>query len=185
MTTHRATARLAVLTTLVVVLGATAGPAFAQYPPGAPPGAVSDATLVPGQPLTVSSTGWAPGSTVAIDFLSDPVRIGAAVPDATGAFAVEVDVPEGATPGPHTVRLSGTAIDGEPRVSDLSVTVVGDGDGDGGGGDDQGGGPDGSDDGGLALTGADLTIGVTLVTLLALAGALTLAIGRRRSRPAR
>lgn len=183
MTTHNAPARLAVLTTLVVVLGVMATPAMAQYPPTSVSGTVSDTTLVPGQSLTVSSTGWAPGSTVTIDFLSVPTRIGRATPDATGAFAVEVDVPRGATPGGHTIRLSGTGSNGQPRVAELAVTVVdeedSDGDSDGDGGVAGGGG------GRLAVTGANLTVGITLLTLLSLAGALTLLNGRRRSRSAR
>lgn len=189
MITQRAAARLATLTTLVALLGGTAAPAFAQYPPISVSGAVSDATLVPGQPLTVSGDGWQPGSTVAIDFLSVPTRIGGATADASGEFAVEVDVPRGATPGAHTVRLSGTAPGRQPRVVNLAVTVVADDDDDADGGvsGSTSGGSSGATGGGdrLAVTGENLTVAITLLTLLSLAGVLTLVSGRRRSRSAR
>lgn len=109
----------------LALLVAMAVPALAQYPPAAPSAAVSDFTIVPGQPVTVAGDGWLPNSQVTFTFFSDPVVLGTAQVDATGSFSSQVTIPADARPGPHTLRTSGLAANGQPASVDLRIVVTG------------------------------------------------------------
>lgn len=98
--------------------------ALAQYPPPGAIAAVGDNTVFPGGSLTVLGSGWQPGSFVDLDFLSRPVSLGDAHVDQQGGFSEVVTVPEGATPGPHSIRVSGTAESGMSDTVFIPVRVV-------------------------------------------------------------
>lgn len=115
-----------VLTIIGVLLVAGATPAFAQqYPPGEDAVFVSDTTVVPGEPITISAQVFQPGSTVTFVFESAPVTLGTATANANGVATLTVEIPSTATPGPHTITASGTGADGNPLSVVINITVVG------------------------------------------------------------
>jgi hypothetical protein len=162
------------LITVTALLAVVTGPAFAQYPPlPEDEVVVSATTVVPGEPLTVASSGWAPGSVVTLTLFSDPVVLGAAEVGADTSFSTTVEIPESTPPGTHTLRISGTSDAGEPRVEELTIEVLGAG--------------SGVDDvtttanaGTLAFTGTNATLGLGLAAVLLVSGGITLLIARRR-----
>jgi hypothetical protein len=68
----------------------------------------------PGQTTTVAGTGFPPGQPVLVQLFSDPVTLGTATADATGAFRLVVTVPSATTPGVHTLVATGPG--GRPRA---------------------------------------------------------------------
>jgi hypothetical protein len=121
---HRtATTLVAFLALLLLV----AAPAAAQdpYPPvdDDPEATVSQTVVVAGQPVTVSGNKWLPGSQVTIEFLSTPVLLATAQVDATGRFSTQVTIPRDATPGPHTIRVTGLDFDRNQRTVNLPIIV--------------------------------------------------------------
>jgi hypothetical protein len=84
---------------------------------------VADVTLTNGQPVGVSCGGYAPASTVAVDLLSTPVRIGTLTANASGQVTGTVTIPQNTTAGSHTVRFTGTAPDGSTLVRTVAVSV--------------------------------------------------------------
>lgn len=146
---------------LLVALGLlvfAAAPAFAQYPPDEDAElVVSDTTVVPGQPMTVAGADWQPGSEVTITFESEPVVLGTASVGDDGTFSTTVTIPEDATAGEHTIRVTGIGEDGEPQTQSIAITVVA---------------AAAAVAGGLAATGGTVTVGLALaVGLFALGGA--------------
>ena len=104
---------------------AWAGAAIAQgYPPAAETLAVSTTVAVPGQPVTVSGSGYEPGTTVTITFESTPQVVGVVTADAAGRFTAEIVVPTDATPGMHTIRATGLGADGTTRVMVAAIRVM-------------------------------------------------------------
>src|SRR3954454_47385 len=77
--------RLVPLALVFVALPALA--AAQSYPPEQGTLQVSDSTVAPGQQVNVSGNGYAAGTTVTITFQSDPVTVGSATTDASGAFS--------------------------------------------------------------------------------------------------
>lgn len=137
-------------------------PALAQdYPPDAPSVAVSDTTVVAGETITVSSSGWLPGSDVTVTFLTTSEVLGTAEVGADGAFQTRVTIPSDASPGVHTLRVTGTGADGEPASVDIRITVE-------------------AVAAALPVTGLNLTVGTVLSTVLIAAGVTALLISRRR-----
>jgi hypothetical protein len=107
---------------LVVLLGT---PVLAQgYPPSSETLSVSTSVAVPGEPITVSGSGYAPGTTVTITFESTPRVIGVLQADASGRFTAQVVVPADATPGMHTIRATGLGDDGSTRVVSAAIMVM-------------------------------------------------------------
>jgi hypothetical protein len=110
------------------------GGAFAQeYPPTAGTLAVSDTSVAPGDPVTVSGDGYAAGTDITITFESEPVVIGNVRADAAGAFTTQVRIPADASPGNHTIKATGLGADGGPRVTSAAIFVEGGSAGPGGG----------------------------------------------------
>ncbi len=152
----------AVAMTLVLL-----GPAAAQYPPLPEEGvdvAVSDATLLPGEPFTVTGDGWLPGSTVTFTLFSEPVVLGSAAVEDDTTFSARLEIPENTAPGTHTLEISGTNDDGQPRVAELTLEVLG----------------TAANASHLASTGANPTAGLGLAAALLVAGGITLSVARRR-----
>ena len=107
---------------LVLAVG---GPALAQgYPPAEETLAVSTSVALPGEPVTVSGSGYAPGTTVTITFESTPQVVGVVTADASGRFTAEVVVPPDATPGMHTIRATGLGADGTTRMIAAAIRVI-------------------------------------------------------------
>lgn len=160
--------------TVTALLAVVTGPAFAQYPPlPAEELVVSDTTVVPGEPITVVSSGWAPGSVVTLTLFSDPVVLGTAEVGADTSFSTTVEIPESTQPGTHTLQSSGTSDEGEPRIEELTIEVLAAG--------------SGVDDvtttanaGTLAFTGTNATLGLGLAAVLLVSGGITLLVARRR-----
>jgi hypothetical protein len=155
---------------LAVCLALLASPAGAQpYPPATGGLALSDSTVAPGEPVTLTGSGAAPGSTVTVTLAGvtgvDPIRTEAG-PD--GAYEVLVRLPAGLTPGSYTIVA--TSSRGVLGTAILRVRVsVG-----GGTGLSRG-------IGGLPFTGADVLPGLTTGVLLIVAGGVVLLSIRRRS----
>lgn len=124
-------------------------------PGGAACAQVSDDVVTPGQAILVFSADgcWQPGTNVRIFFLSEPVFVGQDEVDDDGSFSTEIEIPEDATLGAHTIRVRGTDVTGAPALRTVPIEVV-----------------SGAAGGGLAITG------IALWGLLALAVAL-LAMG--------
>lgn len=158
--------------TAVAMMTMLAGPAAAQYPPlpeDAVDASVSDNTLVPGEAFMVTGDDWLPGSTVTFTLFSKPMALGSAVVDDDTTFSAELEIPESTEPGIHTLQIAGTSDDDQPRVVELTLEVLG-----------AGAAGAFANEGDLASTGTDLTVGLGLAGTLLIAGALTLIVARRR-----
>lgn len=142
-----------------------AGPASAQYPPGAAEIFLSDASgACPGGIITISGSGWIPlEPAVLVSF--DGEEIGRDFPDDEGNFSVTVTLPEAAA-GTHTVTAIQFIAADEPDVIEASATFTCVG------------------PAGLAVTGGSVQVWMLLVLGLAVVGAASLVAGRRRRRRA-
>jgi hypothetical protein len=69
--------------------------------------ASSSRAAVPGEQITVTASGYAPGEVVAFYLHSDPIYLGVAVADAQGVATLTVAVPTQAPAGQHHVRAIG------------------------------------------------------------------------------
>jgi hypothetical protein len=161
------------LSMAAALLTIVASPALAQYPPLPDDGVVvSDTTVVPGQVVTVAGSGWEPGTVVTLTLFSDPVVLGTAEVDADTSFSTEVKIPETVEPGTHTLQVSGTGDDGEPRVVELTLEVLA-----AAGVDDV---TTTADAAGLAFTGSNGRLGLGLAAALLVSGGVALWMARRR-----
>ncbi|HEX2031718.1 MAG TPA: hypothetical protein VHL78_10000 [Actinomycetota bacterium] len=161
-------------TTGAIIAGLAAlllmGPANAQYPPDEETSCGVSVTVVPpGGSLTVSCGGFLPGSPWTITFFSQPEVLASGTVGADGSFSATVMIPGDASPGQHTLRVSGTADDGTPVVIDIPITVAG----------------AAAAPGPLAVTGDNLKVGLLMLAGLLAAGTAVLLIGRRRGRVTR
>jgi hypothetical protein len=107
-------------------LAAWASPATVlaqQYPPSSQQMTTSTSDASPGEVITVSGDGFAPGAGITITFESAPVTIGNAQADSSGRFTAQVRIPDDAEPGTHTIRATGTGADGGTRTITAQVTV--------------------------------------------------------------
>lgn len=112
---HLAAVPLAVL----AVLGPAASVAAqSTYPPTAENGQVSDTSITPGQCVTFSGDGFAPGTPVQVTDNDQPVTTVDA--SATGSFSVQV-CPE--VLGLHILRATGTGLTGGTHTVTATVNV--------------------------------------------------------------
>lgn len=166
----------------VAIMALATGTAFAQYPPPAGGGTtVSDATVAPGESLTVSGSGWQSGSTVTMTLFSDPVGLGTAAVSGDGTFSAQVEIPSSVSPGTHELQVSGTGADGQPRTTSTRLVVLGAQGGASGSASGSGAsGSAGSGSSGLAETGRGAgTTAALALALLAVGGGVLLAARRR------
>lgn len=119
----RRTGLLAALASTVVVLLAAPGRGQ-EYPPSSETLAVSTSVAVPGEPVTISGSGYEPGTTVTVTFESTPRVVGVLQADASGRFTTQVVIPVDATPGMHTIKATGMGADGNPRVVSAAIRVM-------------------------------------------------------------
>ncbi len=166
-----------------LALAATPGVAQAQGYDEGDFIAVSDTTVVPGQPITISGCCFV--GDVVIDIFSTPQRLGTATADANGVFNTTVEIPTDITPGEHTITATGQNIDGSGElVLRFPITVVGAGAGAGdtaGIGDGAGAGV-GLGTGTLPRTGAEaFPLAQAGLALVLVGAAAVLSVRSRRS----
>lgn len=135
-----------------------------QYPPNRGALQLSRSAARPGQPVTARGCGFRPGSTVNVDFFSQPTRVATATAGADGGFEATFNIPSNAAIGQHTVEATGVDPAGDVRALSANIRVIGAG-------------------GDLPRTGSDST--APLVTagagLVLLGGAAVFAARRRRA----
>jgi titin len=131
------------------------------------PAAGSTDKVMAGKTMTVSGTGYMPGSNVTVLIYSSPQVLTTVVADASGNFTATVTVPAGLAAGQHTLVASGYDTLGNMRYTTMAVTVSA-------AGAATATGPN------LANTGADVTVpalgGIATLGL----GAGLIAMSRRR-----
>lgn len=139
-----------------------AAPGWAQYAGGAQACGVDDATLVPGQTITVTGSGYPANSEVAITLTPGGIELGTVTTDDNGAFSETFVIPATVTPGAYTISC--TDVQGNTIGND--VTVVG------------------GAAGGTAFTGNSLNVPLwtVLIALLLATGIVFILAGRRRQR---
>ncbi|MCU1543999.1 MAG: hypothetical protein JWM50_1864 [Microbacteriaceae bacterium] len=115
-----------------------------------------------GQRVTATASGFAPGETVTGTLFSDPVSLGTVTASAAGVATLSFRVPAGVDIAVHTVALEGANQIAEGRLTVLAATR-----------------PSGSG-GSLAMTGTEIGFAVLLGLSLLGAGALMLAVRKRR-----
>jgi LPXTG-motif cell wall-anchored protein len=160
--------RLLIVGAVVLTALAFAAPASAQY--GGVGGitvtngdGTSGASCNPGGPLSASAQGFDPGTTVTFTFESDPVVLGTAVADASGAASIQSTWPAAAADGAHSVVASGTG-DGVPFSVSSSTTC----------------GVGGSGGGALPRTGSDSAPLLQIAIALVAAGGILVLAARKR-----
>ena len=78
----------------------------------------------PGEQVTAPCTRWAPNSVVQITFFSTPIDLGRHQTDSQGILHFSFTAPN-VEPGVHTVRFEGTGANGQPRVVNLPLRILG------------------------------------------------------------
>lgn len=181
----------ATLLCLAIGLSFGAPAALAQYPPPGAIAGVTDSVVTPGDDVTVFGSGWLPGSLTNLQFQSAPVSLGSAQVNAQGSFSKVVSIPSNASPGQHSIVVSGTASNGQADSVFVPVQVLGPGGGGGGGGDGGGTEPGGADTAAGGAEGGPLTIPFTGIVIrmwmaaaagLLFLGLVALIAGVRRGR---
>jgi hexosaminidase len=155
---------------LGLYVGVLAAPASAQYPPGGTTCGVSDTSLGPGDQITVSGSGWQPGSTVTFTLQPGGIELGSTTVGADGSFGpIVLTIPNSVAPGSYSLSCSGIDVEGNPitRVSPIQVVGV------------VAGGP--------AFTGTTLNVPLWLALIAGLlaTGVLLVVLGGRRRRSVR
>jgi hypothetical protein len=85
----------------------------------------SRSAAAPGSELTVTATGFAPGSTVRVTLgPGHNVLLAAQAAGTAGNVNASVRVPAAAAPGPHVVTLAGVAPGGAPLTDQLALRVT-------------------------------------------------------------
>lgn len=157
--------RIGTAAAAVAILLLVAGPATAQefnYPPGDRDITLADTTVAcPGGTVAVSGSGFA--DNVEIDIFFDDILVTSVFPDQEGAFSASFTAPEAAA-GTHTVTAVQVLPDGTVLEQSATITCV------------VAAAP------GLAVTGANISMGLLLLAGLIVVGAVALVAGRRRSR---
>jgi hypothetical protein len=110
----------------------TVGPVLASTVPASLPKAdgtltsdAKDGKVVAGEKVTISGTGFLPGSTTDQVVYSTPVKLGTAAVAADGTFSAIVTLPKDLANGTHHLVASGVDVNGNPRNLVVEVTVSG------------------------------------------------------------
>jgi hypothetical protein len=98
---------------------ATNGPAS-----GSGGGHRTEMVVHPTQRITLSGTGYRPGSPIVIWFESTPEQVGGSTADRFGRFRAAVTVPASAALGLHHFEVDGTGGNGQARQVTVPVSVV-------------------------------------------------------------
>ena len=116
---------------VAAALIASTVPALAQqYPPAACGLTLGTASVAPGGAVTVATSSgctgvFAAGTTVTITLSSDPVTLATVTTDSSGLFSTSVTIPEGTSPGLHTLSATGTGANGSTVVLSTQIEVTG------------------------------------------------------------
>ncbi|MBI2708726.1 MAG: hypothetical protein HYX34_03410 [Actinobacteria bacterium] len=161
----------------IAVLGVTAallfmaGPAGAQYPPGGGPTVTVDDTVVQaGEVVNVGCEGFAPGSTVTVTLGGQVLQTFNTGPDGAGCGAVTI--PANLCTGTYSLVSTGQGSDGSTVSRTITLSITG-----------RTCGAVGGTGGGLARTGTDSIVPLTLVgaSMLVIGLALATLTWRKRS----
>lgn len=79
-----------------------------------------------GEPVIASAEGMEPGGTTEVWLYSEPVRLGDAVTDSSGAFVVSAELPADIPTGDHRLVVSGSTPGGDDVAIAFAVEVLGD-----------------------------------------------------------
>lgn len=166
-----AVAALALAGLLMIVGVASAQPGYAEEP-----GVSVSSTSADGD-VTATGTGFGSGEPVDGTVFSDPIDLGTKNADSSGTVSFSFNVYElGLEPGEHTIVMSAAS-------QTVSSTFLVPGGGAGAGNADVAQvGTGSSSDGGLAFTGSDAIIPLSIVGVLLLVGGGLALVGSRRSR---
>lgn len=123
--------------------------------------------MAPGGKLTITGTGFKPGSKVSFTLHSTPVLLGTATADAKGVATLAVTLPADVAAGAHSIVVDGVGVDGKPRQLSIALTITA-----------AATTPAAEDD--LANTGANNTALGGAAVLLLLAGTAVFVLNRRR-----
>ena len=105
--------------------GSTTSTTISPTPlPSDGPAASSAASAAPGGSLTLTGTGFGPGTTVTGVAYSDPVVLGRATATSTGTVSLRVTIPSTLPAGTHTLQLQGVDPSGDRRVLSATVQVT-------------------------------------------------------------
>lgn len=193
MRSRRSFAAATVALAAMVVLGSAAA-AQAGNTPGYVDldvsGSISDATVVRGQVVTVTGSGFSSDITAEFGVLSTYQRLVASTPVGVGGLtSASITIPFNLEFGPHTARVTGLQSGAIARVPFTVISAVQAG-GDGGDGvvDDVGGGGDvanpgaqDDDSGFLPFTGSGgLDLYLLLGLILIVTGGVTIVVARWR-----
>ena len=85
----------------------------------------TDGKVVAGEQVTISGTGFLPGSTVELVVYSTPVKLGTTVVLADGTFSATVTLPKELANGVHHLVATGVDVNGAVRNLVVEVTVSG------------------------------------------------------------
>jgi hypothetical protein len=80
--------------------------------------------LARGGQLRVTGTGFAPGSTATLTLSTDPITLGSATADPSGAISALVPVPADVAIGNHTLNLIAKSASGQQAIVTLGVRVL-------------------------------------------------------------
>lgn len=165
---------------------AMAFPAFAQYPPEGDTGEASGPTTVePGSEPTFQASGFAAESDVFVVLSGVLSGTATVTANAQGVAAFTVTVPCDTAAGEAQIDFSGSGDDGGANTAGMTFTITEEsaacptaGD------DDAAGAPDADEEEptGLAATGGEITTGLTIATVVLLAGAGLVVTSRNRRR---
>lgn len=148
---------------------AQAPPPCPTYPPiPQPVVVVGPSGVQPGEAMTITGTGWLPGSVVDVylDVKDKAHYLGSTTVGQNGSFSGQFVIPTGTSPGPHKVVISGVSNCAAAKVLSRTISIGG------------GGGASGTT---LPFTGSSgLGIGLLVLMTLLAVGVLTLLAGRRR-----
>jgi hypothetical protein len=101
---------------------------------------VSDTAPAPGGSMTVSGSGFKPGTQLTVQLFSDPVLLGTVDADGNGDYSIVVTIPVSTPPGSHEIVVTGLGADGQMLRSSVAIQVSA-----------SGGGSDPSDGAGVPL----------------------------------
>jgi chondroitin AC lyase len=139
--------------------------------PGTPTLQVTGTPIVGGL-ITVSGLAFEPGTIVTVELHSEPVELGTATVDGTGAFSLMATIPADTDPGAHEIVVLGGGVE----LATLALTIAP-------AASDGGPGTTPADDDPLAGTGIDplaMGTGLALALLLLVGGAAAVVLRRRR-----
>jgi chondroitin AC lyase len=139
--------------------------------PGTPTLQVTGTPIVGGR-ITVSGLAFEPGTIVTVELHSDPVELGTATVDGTGAFSLTATIPADTDPGAHEIVVLGGGVE----LATFALTIAP-------AASDGGPGTTPADGDPLAGTGIDpiaMGNGLALALLLLVGGAAAVLLRRRR-----